>query len=147
MLSSKPRQRCPTAMECRNNYMGKKPKIRSISIRQRISQLHWGVKIATAAFAFFVAMGSAAATWDSFGWWKPASVWYVNEKVKPLSAIQLDLANGKRESTENDLAKWQLELTKTKDPVSLEIIHKQINTLSSTRDKLDKQIETLEKRQ
>jgi len=126
--------------------MGKKPVVR-MSLFRRIANVHWSIKYATALLALFAAMGSAAATWDSFGWWKPASVWYVNERVKPLSAIQLDLANGKRESTENDLAKWQLEMTKTKDPASLEIINKQLNTLKSTKEKLDHQIDLLEKRQ
>jgi hypothetical protein len=109
--------------------------------------MHWSIKWLTGAIGLFVAMGSAAATWDSFGWWKPASVWYVNERVKPLSAIQLDLANGKRESTVNDLAKWQLELNKTKDPASLEIINRQLNLLEATKHRLDKQIEELERRQ
>lgn len=125
--------------------MARKPLLKP-SLAKRVASLHWSIKWLTAFFGLFVAMGSAAATWDSFGWWKPASVWYVNEKVKPLSAIQLDLANGKRESTVNDLAKWQLELTKTKDPASLEIINKQLHLLQDTKHKLDKQIETLEKR-
>lgn len=126
--------------------MGKRPLLKP-SLRKRVASLHWSIKWLTAFFALFVAMGSAAATWDSFGWWKPASVWYVNDKVKPLSSIQLDLANGKREATVNDIAKWQLELTKTKDPSSLEIINKQLHLLGATKQKLDKQIEVLEKSQ
>lgn len=126
--------------------MGKKPFLKP-SLRKRVASFHWSIKWLTATLGLFVAVGSAAATWDSFGWWKPASVWYVNEKVKPLSAIQLDLANGKRESTVNDLAKWQLELTKTKDPASLEIINRQLNLLQDTKHKLDKQIEILERGQ
>lgn len=126
--------------------MGKKPLLKP-SLAKRIANTHWSIKWLTALLGLFVAMGSAAATWDSFGWWKPASVWYVNEKVKPLSSIQLDLANGKREATVNDLAKWQLELTKTKDPSSLEIINKQLHLLQATKNKLDKQIEVLERGQ
>lgn len=117
------------------------------SLAKKVANMHWSLKWLTSAFLLFVAMGSAAATWDSFGWWKPASVWYVNEKIKPLSAIQLDLANGKREATVNDLAKWQLELNKTKDPSSLEIINKQLQLLQATKHRLDRQIETLEKGQ
>lgn len=126
--------------------MGKRPLLKP-SLRKRVASLHWSIKWLTAGFGLFVAMGSAAATWDSFGWWKPASVHYVNERVKPLSGIQLDLANGKRETTQNDIAKWQLELTKTKDPTSLEIINRQLQLLQSTKQKLDKQIEVLEKGQ
>lgn len=126
--------------------MAKSPLLKP-SLAKRIANTHWSIKWLTALFGLFVAMGSAAATWDSFGWWKPASVWYVNEKVKPLSSIQLDLANGKREATVNDLAKWQLELNKTKDPSSLEIIHRQLNLLEATKRKLDRQIEVLERGQ
>lgn len=126
--------------------MARKPLLKP-SWAKRVASTHWSIKWLTAGFGLFVAMGSAAATWDSFGWWKPASVWYVNDKVKPLSAIQLDLANGKRESTVNDIAKWQLELNKTKDPSSLDIINKQLHLLQNTKQKLDKQIEVLEKGQ
>ncbi|HEY6019236.1 MAG TPA: hypothetical protein VIY48_04845 [Candidatus Paceibacterota bacterium] len=126
--------------------MARKPLLKP-SLAKRVASMHWSIKWLTGALGLFVAMGSAAATWDSFGWWKPASVWYVNERVKPLSAIQLDLANGKRESTVNDLAKWQLELNKTKDPASLEIISRQLNLLEATKHRLDKQIEELERRQ
>lgn len=126
--------------------MARKPLLKP-SLAKRVASMHWSIKWLTGALGLFVAMGSAAATWDSFGWWKPASVWYVNERVKPLSAIQLDLANGKRESTVNDLAKWQLELNKTKDPASLEIINRQLNLLEATKHRLDKQIEELERRQ
>ena len=123
------------------------PRLLRPSLAKRIANTHWSIKWLTAIFGLFAAMGGAAAAWDNFGWWKPASVWYVNERVKPLSSIQLDLANGKREATVNDLAKWQLELTKTKDPSSLEIINKQLHLLQATKNKLDKQIEALEKGQ
>lgn len=130
--------------------MAKNPLLKP-SLAKRIANTHWSIKWLTALFGLFVAMGSAAATWDSFGWWKPASVWYVNEKVKPfsekLNAATLDIANGKREATVNDIAKWQLELNKTRDPSSLEIINKQLQLLQATKHRLDRQIEALEKGQ
>jgi hypothetical protein len=121
------------------------------SIWQSIGKMHWSIKTVTAALAFFVGLGSAAATWDSFGWWHPASIIYVNEQLKPilreLRANKLDLANSKRENTETDIAKFQLELKKAQDDDSRALINKTLKTLGSTKDRLDKQIDILERDQ
>lgn len=71
--------------------------------------LNW--KTGAAVFAFFVAMGSAAATWDNFGWWKPASIHYVDSKISPVEKrginTQLDGAYGKRDSAQQRIYEWQ----------------------------------------
>ena len=61
-----------------------------------------------------------------------------------LRELQIDTAKGKREATLNDIKKWQLEMEKPGIDGNLkEFIKQQIDTLTSTRDKLDAQIKTL----
>ena len=67
------------------------------------------------------------------------------EVKRTVSHIQRELAEGKREATISDLAKWKLELTKSHDDVAQQLIADQVRRLEETRFKLDKQIETLDK--
>lgn len=131
--------------------MSKHPKIRKPSLWQWLSELHWGIKTALPVFLLIGAMGSAAATWDKFGWWKPASVRYVDDKVTPIDRrtldLQVEVAEGKRDMTRENIFKWTDKMEETSDPQrksdyrgrvrELEIIERkqteQINTLNRLR--------------
>ena len=64
---------------------------------------------------------------------------------RALHHIQIEQAEGKRESTENDLFKAGLEMKKAVDDDTRQYIQQQVNRLQQTKDKLDKQIEILSK--
>lgn len=56
---------------------------------------------------------------------------------------QIDTANGKLETTVNDIKKWELELSKAKDQLTIDLITKQIEALKNTQDRLTNQLKTL----
>jgi hypothetical protein len=58
---------------------------------------------------------------------------------------QIDTANGKMESTVNDIKKWELELSKAKDQMTIDLITKQIEALKNTQARLTDQLTTLHK--
>ena len=80
--------------------------------------LNW--KTGAAVLAFFAAMGSAAATWDKFGWWKPASVHYVDMKLDPIASsninTQIDVANAKRDSAQRYMYELEDSIEDATDP-------------------------------
>lgn len=59
--------------------------------------------------------------------------------------IQIEQAVGKRDVVVNDVAKWNLELSKITDDSTKDLISRQIRTLNETKTKLDRQIDTLNK--
>jgi hypothetical protein len=137
--------------------MARKPKS-SGGFGKWVGQLHWSITYMLPVFLLLSAMGTAAATWDRFGWWKPASVQYVDgraeniiqlaqnaakENQSILRDLQVEAAEGKRDATSNDIAKWQLELSKAHDDTGKSLIQQQINTLNATKQKLESQIGTL----
>ena len=67
------------------------------------------------------------------------------EVQRTVAHIQRELADGKRESVDNDLFKWKLELGKATDDQSRALISEQIRKLEGTKLRLDNQIETLDK--
>ena len=64
---------------------------------------------------------------------------------KKLDHIQLEQAQGKSESVDNDLFKAGLEFKKASDDQTKEYIQQHINKLTATKDRLKSQIETLRK--
>jgi hypothetical protein len=122
-------------------------KQKPVSFFKWVAQLHWGVKTATAVFVFFAAMGSAAATWDKFGWWVPASIHYVNDKLNPISRsvqdTQIEQAEGKRDATEERIFLWQDKLKETSDPERQRAYRERIHELEITKRKQEQQINTL----
>jgi uncharacterized coiled-coil protein SlyX len=43
----------------------------------------------------------------------------------------------------NDIKKWELELSKAKDQLTIDLISKQIEALKNTQDRLTNQLKTL----
>lgn len=131
--------------------MAKKPKPEKPTFGQLIGSLHWSVLYVTPFLLFFTATGAAYSQWDKFGWWKPASVRYVNDKVTPIDRrtldLQVEVAEGKRDMTRENIFKWTDKMEETNDPQrksdyrsrvrELEIIERkqtdQINTLNRIR--------------
>lgn len=60
-----------------------------------------------------------------------------------LRDLQIEQAEGKRDATINDIAKWQIELAKALDDNSKEIIMRQLKSLDAARRNLEAQIDTL----
>ncbi len=125
---------------------------------KHVSLIKWPLALArrnpitTAAslFAIFIGVPGAVASYEKYV--EPrllASHLYVRDQVaqadtlKVLRDLQVESAEGKREATINDIAKWNLEMSKAHDNNAKELIQKQINTLDATRQKLEAQIRTL----
>ncbi len=66
--------------------------------------------------------------------------------AKSLHHIQLELAQGKSEATDNDLFKAGLELKKATDDQTRQYIMEQVTKLQHTKNRIDNQIETLLKK-
>lgn len=113
------------------------------SVRQWIAQTHWAIKFALPVLLFIGAMGSAAATWDKFGWWKPASIQYVDEKTNPIRDLQIENAEGKRDATEENIFKWTDRMKEATDPDRIREYRDRIRELEIVKRKQDDQIKTL----
>jgi len=57
--------------------------------------------------------------------------------------LQMEAAEGKLSANRDAYVKWEVELRKTKDPVSRELIMKQMQNLEATRGGLEQQLKTL----
>jgi hypothetical protein len=57
--------------------------------------------------------------------------------------LQIEAAEGKLAANRDSYIKWEIELRKTKDPSSREIIQKQMRELEATRGGLEQQLRTL----
>lgn len=112
-------------------------------------QTHWAIKAATAVFLLLSAMGGAAATWDRFGWWVPASVRYVNDTINPHAArlkdLQIEQAEGKRDVVEESIFKWNDTISKEHDDDKRLLYRQRVRELEQTKRRLDDQIDTLRK--
>jgi cob(I)alamin adenosyltransferase len=67
------------------------------------------------------------------------------EVQRAVAHVRRDLADGKREAAQNDLFKAQLEMKKATDDATRQFIQEQVTRLQQTKDKLDRQIESLNK--
>jgi outer membrane protein assembly factor BamE (lipoprotein component of BamABCDE complex) len=77
---------------------------------------------------------------------RQAALQAVQRNYAATRDTQLELAEGKRDQTVENIAKWNLELakaTKTNDRDSQEMATKIITALTSIKEKLDAQIKTL----
>jgi hypothetical protein len=124
-----------------------------------------GGAVLTTIFAIIGGVAPAIEAWDNLG--MPTAAmrgWtrsYVVDKEKPISqtlaevkqilaiqnsqAIQLavDLANSKIDDNYDKIQAWKLELNKTADPASKNIIEGRISELTRTVAQLQSQLETL----
>ena len=64
---------------------------------------------------------------------------------RTLHHIQVEQAEGKRETAQNDLFKASLEMKKATDDETRQYIQMHINQLQDTKDRLDNQIKSLNK--
>ena len=109
--------------------------------------------VVASVVAVFAGVGTISSNWDSVESGIPAHRGYVREHVRVAQApqqmiyrdIQLEINDGKRTNAASDLAKWKLEKLKTKDPVTLELIDKQIGEKEREIDGLVDQRKTLNK--
>lgn len=60
-----------------------------------------------------------------------------------LRDVQIEQAEGKRDAVKNDLAKWAVELTKTQDPTTRQLIEKTISEQTATYERLQEQLRSL----
>ena len=131
--------------------MAKKPKPPDTaprpSFRARISGVHWAYKVGIGVLAFLGAFGGAAKTWYELDLPIPATRQYVQYTVNPTQRtivdLQSELAEGKKEATDEALAKWKFELERAKEDNTRALIQSRIRDLETTKRKLDAQIDTL----
>lgn len=117
-------------------------------------------KIAGIVGAIMTAIVGVATAWPLIEPWVAATRGYAREIIalsegranvsqrETLGAvrdIQIEQAVGKRDVVVNDIAKWNLELSKITDDGTKDLIGRQIRTLNETKTKLDRQIDTLNK--
>jgi hypothetical protein len=57
--------------------------------------------------------------------------------------LQIENAQGKLEATNNAMVNWQVELKKTKEQTTRELINRQMRELEVTRGRLEEQVRTL----
>lgn len=117
-------------------------------------------KIAGVVGAIFGAIASGAIAWPHIEPWLAAHRGYVREVSAAVSTelkeaqdkgysalrdLQVETANGKLDQTEDNIAKWNVELNKAADDQAKQLIQGQIRKLDATRDGLKEQIKTLNK--
>ena len=68
-----------------------------------------------------------------------------NSNTLILRDLQIEQAEGKRDAVKNDLAKWAVELNKTQDPQTRQLIEKTINEQNATYERLQEQLRSLNK--
>lgn len=104
----------------------------------------WAVKVVF-PFSLIVSAGAAVKTWLDYDFWRPASVQYVNTETKILKPtlrdIQIEMAQGKIEQTDELLFKWNKELLEGRGDKAL--IKSRIKELEATKEQLKEQISTL----
>lgn len=118
------------------------------SVRKRITVTFGSI---TAVAGAIVAVPPA---WSQLGLPEMASKMYVERTLQPLRLaqqsfqrtardIQIDIAEGKRSQAQEAIAKWTLELQRSRDAQSTQLIQTQIRELQNTSDRLGQQIRTL----
>jgi len=120
------------------------------------------IKSVTAALGILAAYPSGMAGARLIGAqaepsWYASRAWvrdHVDDKLKPvvmaqggdrsiLRDLQIDTANRSKRDEANNLAKWNLEKEKAKDPLTLDLIDKQLDASKQSIQALDEQIKTL----
>lgn len=95
----------------------------------------------------FTSAGAISKNWDVVESNWVATRGYVRTHVLLAQApqtlitrdLQIDINEGKRSNAANDLAKWKLERSKTKDPITIELIDKQITEREGEVERLNEQ--------
>ena len=100
------------------------------------------------------------AAWPVVKMWMPAPIVYVDGSIEEaegrirmaqqtntsiLRDLQLETAEGKKESAAQNKAKWQVERSKIQDPATLGLIDQQLNELDKTISRINSQIRVIEK--
>ena len=103
---------------------------------------------ATAFFALLAAIGGAVAQYDNLMWVVPSPVAYVNQQIKIAGGpLQLDIANGKKESTEARIDDFELRKLKAATDEEKLKIDQAIRRQQETLRAIENQINTLTKTQ
>lgn len=123
--------------------MARKPKTVKLSFLQWVGQAHWAVKYLTPFLLFFSATGAAYSQWDRFGFWKPASVRYVDDKTAPIRDLQIETAEGKRDAARNKAYEWQDKMESTTDQEKKVLYRDRMREQIDSQHRLDDQIRTL----
>lgn len=143
--------------------MPKKPKARSVVETMWATLRRNPIKTVTAILGLLAAYPTGMAGARLIGeqaepGWFANRGWVrdiIDEKIKPLTLaqsddrkilrdIQIDGNNRSKRDEVNNLAKWTVERDKAKDPLTLELIDKQIKASRESIDALDQQLRTLE---
>lgn len=66
-----------------------------------------------------------------------------NQSRRVIRDLQVEQADGKRDAAEEAIFKWGLELSKATDEQAKQLITARIRELQNTKQKLDNQIDTL----
>lgn len=122
---------------------------------QRIRKIAWAAGIVATISGGIVGYAKA---WPEIEPWWWASRGFVYSQVDSarsqfkqaqdstaaiLRDLQIEQAEGKRDAAKEAKAKWGVELNKTADPITREMIDRHINELEASVGKLDSQIRTL----
>lgn len=110
--------------------------------------------VVIAAVSNISTLANAYEAWDAAGFPTVAMRNYVRERVQPVQVtlgqttqqvkdLQLDIALGKRESYDNEKAKWQLELNKAQDDTTRSLALQQIERINRTNEAINEQIKAL----
>jgi septal ring factor EnvC (AmiA/AmiB activator) len=126
-----------------------------------ISTVLWGTDLrktvtSTAALIAGVATAITAVppAWSALGLPEIASKSFVDGRIEPvkvaesdtqsiLRELQIEVAEGKKERTEDSISRWQLQHDRAEDTEGRSIIERQLQELQDTKTRLDDQIKTL----
>ncbi len=126
-----------------------------------ISTILWGsgLRKAITSTAGLIAAIAAAITavppaWSALGLPEFASKTFVDARIEPIKVaqadtqkilrdLQIDVAEGKKERTDDSIANWKLQLGRATDAQDRSMIERHLQELEDTRTKLEDQIKTL----
>lgn len=136
--------------------MAKKPKREEPNgVKTGAKKAMWAASAVGVITAAVIGVNQAAPVIEPY-WY--ASREYVRDSIKEIKTIiasdqqetnrilrsmQVEQAEGKLEATRDSIAKWQIERSKTADPVSQGMIDQHIKTLQGSEGRLRDQLETL----
>lgn len=126
-------------------------------LRQPIT-VSWIWRFAAIAGTALIGTFGVYTAWTGFGWWQPAGISYVNDRIKevvqPLAAKvdeqgdsilsgRIETLKASKQLQLGDRAKWEVQSHTTKDPVTVQLIGQQKNNIDDTVKGIDDQITKL----